>query len=248
MKLSHWIAFRFLLLLGLLSLVLSACGPSAEDLAATQLAAITQTQAALPTATPTPSATPTDIPTITPTETLVPTATATDTPTPEPKVVVSTSGETPAYSGPGGEPYVEVVTLTQGQELDYVGKSEDGQWIAFAITDYQNAWVAVEHLLINFDVATLEEIAAPATPETKYKLLIVNNMKYDLFVTIPEAGIPATKVEGGKSLVFTLVPQTYSVYIGDKIPTRATVIALSSDKTILLQPKENSTWYNVVVQ
>ena len=133
MKPSYPKLFRFFLLLGLTCLLISACGPSAEDLAATQLAAITQTQAALPTATPAPSATPTDIPTLTPTETLVPTATATDTPTPEPKVIVSSSSETPAYAGPGGDPYVEVVTLTQGQELDYVGRSADGQWIAFAI-------------------------------------------------------------------------------------------------------------------
>jgi hypothetical protein len=232
-------SIKSLLFFGLACLLLAACGPSAEDLAATQLAAITQTQAAIPTETPVPSATPTDIPTITPTETLVPSATPTATPTPEPKIVVSASGETPAFSGPGGEPYVEVTTLTQAQELDYVGRSEDGQWIAFAITDYQNGWVSVEHLLINFDVDTLEVIAAPATPETKYKLVIVNNSNEDWFVSVSEAGIPAARLLKNNSIVFELTPQTYTILIGnDKLGGKATVIALSSDKTIILSSPE----------
>ncbi len=242
-------SIKDLLFFSLICLLLSACGPSAEDLAATQLAAITQTQAALPTATPVPSATSTYTPTTVLTDTPVPSATPTDAPTPEPKVVVSASGETPAYSGPGGDPYVVVTTLSQGQELDYVGRSEDGQWIAVALTDYQDVWVSIDHLLINFDIDTLEEIAAPATPETKYKLVIVNNMKFDVYISIKEAGIPATQIPAGSSLVFNLDPQTYTVFVGDKIPSKPIAIALSSDKTILYNPDErNSQWIDIIVQ
>ncbi len=230
-------SLHLILLFGLLLSTLSACGPSAEDLAVTQLVALTQTQAALPTVTPAPSATLTDIPTITPTETLIPTATSTDTPTPEPKVIISASGETPAYSGPNNEAYVEVTTLTQGQELEYVGRSEDGQWIAIALTDYQDVWVSVEHLLINFDIDTLEVIAAPPTPETKFRLIVVNNLAHPHLISIPEANIPVTQIESGSSLVFYLTPDTYAFYYGRSQVNELLYITLDKDRTVTFQHK-----------
>lgn len=83
--------FRFALIMGLIALVTSACGPSAEARATTVAAmvntSVAQTVEALPTDTPEPTATETATPT--PTETPTPTATATATSTSTPTGAVN---------------------------------------------------------------------------------------------------------------------------------------------------------------
>jgi hypothetical protein len=222
-----------ILLFSLACLLLSACGVSKEQRAATLVAAALQTGEAALTATFTPSPTATPIPaTLTPMPSLTPLP-PTLTPTAPPLVIVSASGETIAYNGPG-EDYAAVTTLSQSQVLDYVGRSEDGQWIVFAVSDYQNAWVAAENLLINFDAQTLDAIEAPPTQEITHKLLIVNNAKDDWFISISEAGIPATNLAEGESVVYELPSQTYHVVIGNKSGGETKIVVLTSDKTVTL--------------
>jgi hypothetical protein len=72
----------------LISVLLTACGPSQEQIQATVQASIAQTQAALPTITPIPpTATPTELPTSTPLPTLTPTITITPSLTPDVRVI-----------------------------------------------------------------------------------------------------------------------------------------------------------------
>lgn len=81
-------AFRFAFMLILSGLLLSACGPSAEQLTATAVMAQAQTETAAPTFTPTPTATVTLTPTVT--VTLTPTSTHTSLPTATPSSLGAT--------------------------------------------------------------------------------------------------------------------------------------------------------------
>jgi len=84
--------FCIALLIG--TILLGACSPSPDQLTTTAVAALAQTQTALPTATASQTATPTATYTVTPTATFTPTATNTSTPTP-------TIAPTPVGGGSG---------------------------------------------------------------------------------------------------------------------------------------------------
>ncbi|KAA3645869.1 MAG: SH3 domain-containing protein [Chloroflexi bacterium] len=136
---------------------LAACGPSAEELAATSAA---ETEAAAPTETPEPTATDTPEPTATevPTETPEPTATL----TPEPVAVVGDE-DVPLREGPGTV-YTQAGTAAAGEELEVLGQAYDCEWVEVRILGVGEAWVSTEDAELNVPCEGLEEATIPPTP------------------------------------------------------------------------------------
>ncbi|MBN2501050.1 MAG: hypothetical protein JXB38_09760, partial [Anaerolineales bacterium] len=100
---------KSLLCFSLVCLLLSACGASKEERAATLVAAALQTGEAALTATFTPSPTTTPVPaTLTPAPTLTPVPSTPTSAAPS-QIIVSASGDTIAYNGPGKD-YAAVAT------------------------------------------------------------------------------------------------------------------------------------------
>jgi hypothetical protein len=244
---------RLSLTLCLFCLLLAACGPSSENLAATM--AVETIEAKIAAYTPTNTVTPTTTETLTPTATVTPTATETSTPlpptatlTPEPIAAPAGVEAVIAYSGPG-KVYYKVAELQPGEELYFIGRSEDGEWLAFALPNSDRAWVAVEDLDLNFNVYQLAVLDPPATPVRSNRLVVVNNTAQEFFVSIPEAGIAYAQIFKNQSLVFTLPIQDYSVFINrNKTPGGySAFVSLTSDKTVILTPS-TGTSVNVSVQ
>ncbi|HRQ23847.1 MAG TPA: hypothetical protein PLF42_10520 [Anaerolineales bacterium] len=120
----------------LILLLLAACGPSAQEIAATADAAQAQTETAAPTLTFTATSTPTQTPT--PTQTLTPTATMTFTPSPTPSIpkiignfqinFISVD-ETTIIPEPPHE--IEVVLNKAGQKFIISAFDTEGNFVAY---------------------------------------------------------------------------------------------------------------------
>ena len=149
----------------LATLILSACGVSAEDSQTQQAAdsalaltitaqagildALTQTALAV---TDTPEPTATASPTVTPA--------FTDTPT---TLVVTVSANTNCRSGPGPE-YEIVGALAVGQQSVVLGKNTaTGYWIIDNPIGAGTCWLWGEHAAITGNTASLQEFEIPAT-------------------------------------------------------------------------------------
>jgi len=108
--------FRFALIMGVIALLISACGPSAEARATTVAGmvntSVAQTVEALPTDTLEPTATETATPT--PTETPTSTATATETPAPTSTLVVVVPGVATQANLCDNAVFVSDVTIPDG--------------------------------------------------------------------------------------------------------------------------------------
>ncbi|MBN2501052.1 MAG: SH3 domain-containing protein [Anaerolineales bacterium] len=241
---------RLLQLISLACLLLSACGPASEDLAATM--AVETVAAKIAAFSPTPTVTATATETLTPTATITPTPTETATPlpptatfTPEPIAALAGEEAVIAYSGPG-KVYNKLAELQPGEELYFIGRSNDAEWLAFTLPDTQEAWVSVADLEdLNFNVYQLEAFDPPPTPIWTHKLVVVNDTPLDLFVSIPDAGIQYVNFISGQSLVFTLPVQDYTVFISrNQTPGGYTAyVALDRDLTVIASPTEHTSVY-----
>jgi len=140
-----------------ITLGLTACGPSAEELAATFMA---ETAAAIPTATPQPTATHTPEPTATavPTETPLPSL----TPTPKPVAVVGDQAVS-LYEGPGPE-YGGAGSADAGEAFDVLGQAYDCEWIKVSSGGVEPSWVPASAVDLNLDCENLAQAEIPPTP------------------------------------------------------------------------------------
>jgi hypothetical protein len=111
--------FRFTLIMGVIALLISGCGPSAEARTTTVAAMVNtlvaQTVEAFPTDTPEPTVT--ETPTPMPTETPTPTATATETPTSTSTISVAVSGAATQANLCDNAVFVSDVTIPDGTVL-----------------------------------------------------------------------------------------------------------------------------------
>ena len=148
----------------LMSLVcLTACGPSAQDLAATY---VVQTFAAIPpTATETATATPE--PTEPPTATLAPSPTMYPSITPIAQAIAYVGTEIiNLREGPGLE-YEQIGGAAPGEELEVIGRTGDCEWIKVSLVGVGTGWVSryVIDLRIACDAIPELIIPTPGLPE-----------------------------------------------------------------------------------
>jgi uncharacterized protein YgiM (DUF1202 family) len=204
-----------------IALLLAACGPSAEERAPTIVA---QTAAANQAATaavgqalaialtenaPPPSETPTPTITLTPTETPTPT----NTPNPVAEVIEETAT---IREGPG-QNYSIIETVEIGTELEIIGRSEDGDWLAVFVSEEQNGWVLARSVSHTINLENLVVLVSPPTPNAKITITIVNNLDVKISFFIIEENINV-KVPSGEIRVITLAPGTY--YVGYSLATQ----------------------------
>jgi N-acetylmuramoyl-L-alanine amidase len=110
---------------------------------------------AVPVITPEPIATPTTelTPTARPSPTVPPEATAAPTSGPAVSVPVparTAGGGLRMRSGPGTN-YEVLVLLSEGQEVDVLGRDEAGEWLKISLDSGEEGWVAAE--FVDVDVA-----------------------------------------------------------------------------------------------
>ncbi|MFC1936589.1 SH3 domain-containing protein, partial [Chloroflexota bacterium] len=202
----------------LLSLILlTACGPTAEELvvtyaAQTEVAEVTRQvlvqqsinatftyEASLATATPLPTSTPTATATFTPT--------FTPTPIPVAEVIVET---TSIREGPG-ENYSIVQEATQGETFEIIGQNEEGTWLAIQVGAGVRGWIPAEDVQISVTGLTFELVNTPVPPLSKVYITFYNGSTKEYFVEIPPSG--RIRVPAAQSYTFTLTPGQYQILI-----------------------------------
>ena len=175
-----WNYLKIFFLIVLLSLTLSACGPSGGvPPVPTQTAAPTSTATTEPTASPTltaspsPTSTATDTPTPPPTATFTPIPTDTATPTPVP-TYVKLRGEVIidqaiCHYGPGA-PYLYKYGVYRGSNLEIIRREARSNYVEIqAIGGNNPCWVRVDYFDIKGDVMNVQPVSAedvklPITP------------------------------------------------------------------------------------
>ena len=108
----------------------------------------------------------------TPTLTLIPTTPApTSTLTPIPTVTplhpVVLRINANVRSGPGTV-YPILVVFTAGTQVQILGRNHAGDWVAIALPDNKQGWIALSSLQVGLDVGTLAELKAPPAPTLEH--------------------------------------------------------------------------------
>ncbi|MDH5506356.1 MAG: SH3 domain-containing protein [Anaerolineae bacterium] len=213
---------RQFLVLITLGIVISGCGPTEEEIARAIIAATTTAGVPL-TATaefeqalsqkltaeaPTPTTTPS------PTPTATPTATPTLTATPLPMAEV-TSANVYVREGPGTV-YYSVTTLSQGAQVQVIGRNLDGTWFLIQLEDDEQGWIAADAVKFDGEVEALPIVDAPPTPTRKITISVLNGMKtkinfavYDQSADTRNAKFQVFGIGPGKTFSVSLTPDTY---------------------------------------
>ncbi|MDH5507977.1 MAG: SH3 domain-containing protein, partial [Anaerolineae bacterium] len=201
-------------------IILSACGPSVQERAKSILAgtAVAQTGTAvieqaiagmLTSSAPPPTLTATLTPTPLPTSIHTPSA----TPVPRAKVIVDI-----AHVRQGPETiYVTIATLEKGDEVEIVGRNEEGGWLLVKLEDGQQGWIDRDILYIIGAVDAIPIVEPPATPVLKVTLTIKSKLKTKLNFYIYYAAAETKNakyehygVSPGDTISIPLSPGTYS--------------------------------------
>jgi len=192
------------------SMLITSCGPTAENLAATVFFELTQTQAAAPTETHTPTATYTSTATFTQTLTSTPTPTHTFTPsitpTPEPEVVVS-SERANLRTGPG-ENFSKITTHNKGKTLVVLGRNQDSSWLAVKYSSSKIGWIRIDLVESIQNMENLSLIESPPTPTPSIHTVTIYNVSqidtlefnisgYGMYIIAPSGSI-SNQVKGGQ--------------------------------------------------
>ena len=207
----------------LIVLLITACAPKIDQLAATVHLELTQTQTNKSTSTLTP--TPTFSPTTTYTETPIPspTSTPTITETPSPTTTPTISPLLIAaikYDGSNlrfgpSTDYPVVARLGQGTELYLLGQSQDGTWLVVTLPDGNQGWIALELLNLQIDTSSLQKIETPPQP-TLYKLTIRNDIYLGHYLLYGPHGDVELDVPDGLAYFSVMLPEgTYKFHICD---------------------------------
>ncbi|MFC1936591.1 hypothetical protein ACFLYP_02865 [Chloroflexota bacterium] len=194
---------QILVLLLCLIVSLTACGPSAEEMAATYMAQTstaeagnqplieqainaTNTHIAI-VGTNTPTISPTSPPTMTPTITLTPTITNTPTETPVPAVEII-KADTAIRRGPGTM-YKTIIEPEVGETYLVVGQNEEGTWLVIDLGNGEQGWVALEDVSLNITNIQFKIVQPPPTPQTVVTITVINNTNGILRVRVsPKPG------------------------------------------------------------
>ena len=154
----------------MLTILISACGPSAEETAATMAAETGQAQQeteiiehSIQETVDAAKAAFTQTPTFT--LTLTPEPTFTETPIPSPTIVPIaevTAEEAIIRDGPGVE-YLVLDTAKTGDTFEIVGRSADNSWLVILFNDVQG-WISVSDVKVNTDISHLLVMETPPTP------------------------------------------------------------------------------------
>jgi len=117
---------------------------------------ITPEPIAPPTAEPTPTARP--LPTVPPEPTAAPTSAPSVT---VPIPARTTGGGLRMRSGPGTD-YEVLDRLTEGQEIDVMGRDETGEWLRISLDSGEEGWVAAEFVDVGVPVEALPMVSGPS--------------------------------------------------------------------------------------
>ena len=162
---SALLALLLLIILGVLFL-LSARKPAVAQPPTPTATPTFISRAALALApTPTLPFVPPDLPTFTPTPTSTPTRTPTSTPTPTPMptyVAKITAELVNLRSGPGDE-YDVLEIIPAGEQVELVGKTQNGAWIMARVADGEKGWI-YRDLLQPEAGAQMMVLTPPPTP------------------------------------------------------------------------------------
>jgi len=164
-------------------LLITACAPNIDQLAATVYIELTQTQTIKPTATFTTW--PTFTPTATYTDTPIPSSTSTPTislspsptisPTISPSMIATIKYDRSNLRFGPSTDFPVVARLGKGTELPLLGQSQDGTWLVVTLPDGNQGWIAMELLNLQIDTSSLQIIETPPQP-TLFKLTIRNDI------------------------------------------------------------------------
>ncbi|MBI3159507.1 MAG: SH3 domain-containing protein [Chloroflexi bacterium] len=130
-----------------LALVFSACGPSAEEVAATYVAETAAAASPTPTETPIPTDTPTPLP-------------PTETPAPQLKLILSAAS---LRAGPGSS-YEQSGSVSKDDEFTLIGQAFDCTWYYVQLADGTTGWLSGVTVTTLTPCDQIEEAEIPPTP------------------------------------------------------------------------------------
>jgi hypothetical protein len=220
-----------LFLLGLL--LISACGPSAEEAAATMAAETVQAgreqtqivEQAIQETVAAAEAANTQTPTFT--LTLTPEPTFTETPIPSPTVVSTvevTSETATVWEGPGIA-FPILMTANKGDTFEVYGRSADGSWLVILVDEAgTKGWISISDIKIEGDIGGLLVMESPPTPtvptatnstSTSVKITIINNSsKKVTFLAQDESIKKVINLKPGTETSFELPKGSYYGFVG----------------------------------
>jgi hypothetical protein len=182
---------KALYLIVVIGVLISACGPSAEELVPTYVAqtavaqgtateeykeaisfALTSTAAAIP-------------PTITPRDTSTPTVTATMEPSPTAEPMAEVTQDTAFIREGPGPTFKSTGQSAEGDTYPVLGINEEGTWVQIQIGFNRTGWLPLNAVTLNVDPESLPLVEAPsAPPETTVTFSIINKAQRKLYLLI----------------------------------------------------------------